>query len=67
MQSEKQLESRTVYDGKVVRLQVDRVMLPDGKETTREVVRHRGAVAISAVGDTCWNCRPASLRQARNP
>jgi len=51
MKSEKQLDSKTVYDGKVVRLQVDRVMLPDGKETTREVVRHRGAVAISAVGD----------------
>ncbi|MCE5314709.1 MAG: NUDIX hydrolase [Armatimonadota bacterium] len=42
---EETLESRLAFDGRLVKLRVDRVRLPDGKETTREVVVHRGAVA----------------------
>lgn len=40
------LERKSVFEGKVVRLYLDRVMLPDGKEAEREVVRHWGAVGI---------------------
>jgi ADP-ribose pyrophosphatase len=35
-----------VFSGRLVKLRVDRVRLPNGRETTREVVVHRGAVAV---------------------
>lgn len=44
--SEKQLDSQLIYDGKVIRLHVDTVELPNGDTTRREIVRHPGAVAI---------------------
>jgi ADP-ribose pyrophosphatase len=37
------------YRGRILNLRLDRVRLPDGRETTREVAEHRGAVAIVAV------------------
>jgi ADP-ribose pyrophosphatase len=40
------LESRTIFEGKVVRLYLDRVRLPNGLEVDREVVRHWGAVGM---------------------
>lgn len=43
---EETIESNEVFSGRLVKLRVDRVRLPDGRETTREVVVHRGAVAV---------------------
>lgn len=43
---EKTIHTKEVYDGKIVKLQVDDVILPDGKEAKREIVRHSGAVAV---------------------
>jgi len=43
------IDSRRVYEGKVVSLRVDRVALPSGGTALREVVEHPGAVAIVAV------------------
>jgi ADP-ribose pyrophosphatase len=43
------LGHRTVYDGKVLALHVDEVEEPGGVRATREVVRHRGSVAMLAV------------------
>jgi ADP-ribose pyrophosphatase len=40
------LASRTVYDGRVVRLDLDRVRFPDGSEGELEMIRHTGAAAI---------------------
>lgn len=37
---------KQVYSGRVVGLSVETIVLPDGRETTREVVRHSGAAAI---------------------
>jgi ADP-ribose pyrophosphatase len=45
------LSSRYVYNGHNIRLRVDDVLLPSGKETVREVVEHNGAVAIVAVDE----------------
>lgn len=44
--TERQLHSQLIYDGKVVHLYVDTVMLPNDSTTRREIVRHGGAVAI---------------------
>lgn len=43
---EQTIESTEVFSGRLVKLRVDKVRLPDGRETTREVVVHRGAVAV---------------------
>ncbi|EAX46606.1 NUDIX hydrolase [Thermosinus carboxydivorans Nor1] len=46
---EQLLKSTRVFTGKVIGLRVDTVRLPDGREATREVVEHPGAVAIVPV------------------
>lgn len=40
------LSSRRIFEGKVVSLRVDTVRTANGREATREVVEHRGAVAM---------------------
>jgi len=45
------LERKTIFEGKVVRLYLDQVRLPNGAEAEREVVLHRGAVAMVALDD----------------
>ena len=47
--AEKRISSETVFDGRLVRVRVDRVELPSGRIGTREVVEHPGAVAILPV------------------
>jgi ADP-ribose pyrophosphatase len=43
------ISSRRGFDGRIVHVRVDEVRLPSGRITTREVVEHRGSVAIVAV------------------
>lgn len=40
------LQSKTIYDGKVVKLRVDRVVEPGGVTAVREVVCHAGSVVV---------------------
>lgn len=46
---ERTLESRQIYEGRRVSLRVDRVVLPGGRETTREIASYPDCVAIVAV------------------
>jgi 8-oxo-dGTP pyrophosphatase MutT (NUDIX family) len=46
------LDARTVYDGRIVSLRIERYRYPDGEEVEREVVRHQGAVGVLAHDDT---------------
>jgi ADP-ribose pyrophosphatase len=46
---EKQISSRRVYDGRVIRLDVLDVELQNGQQSKREIIRHPGAVAIVAL------------------
>lgn len=43
---EHKLTAVTVYEGTMINLRRDTVTLPNGKQATREVVEHPGAVAI---------------------
>ncbi|TRM12633.1 NUDIX hydrolase [Lentibacillus cibarius] len=43
---EKTIRTEHIYDGKIVKLQVDDVRLPDGKTSKRELIRHAGAVGV---------------------
>lgn len=45
---EKCLESEVLYDGRILRLRRDKVMLSNGATALREVVEHPGAVGIIA-------------------
>ena len=49
MMEERTLESQQIYEGRIVGLRVDNVVLPGGRETTREVVAHPDCVAIVAI------------------
>lgn len=49
--TEHRVAGEEVYAGKLLRVQRDRVRLPDGKEAVREYIRHPGAVAIVALFD----------------
>ncbi|QKY69256.1 NUDIX hydrolase [Lentibacillus sp. CBA3610] len=43
---EKTIHTENIYNGNVVKLQVDDVSLPDGKTSKRELIKHTGAVGI---------------------
>ncbi|WP_096550764.1 NUDIX domain-containing protein [Ureibacillus thermosphaericus] len=43
---EKTIHSTEIFKGKVVSLKVDDVLLPNGKQSKREIIHHPGAVAI---------------------
>lgn len=58
------LASELAFSGRMIKLTVDEVLLPDGKHATREVVQHPGAVAILAVDD---RARVLLVRQFRYP
>ena len=49
MGRERVLSSQQIYQGRAVKLRVDKVVKPSGKETTREVVEHADCVAIVAL------------------
>ena len=51
MDSEGLLERKLIYDGKVVRLSVDRVRLPNGHDCELELIRHPGAAAVVPLDD----------------
>ncbi|MDQ3549263.1 MAG: NUDIX hydrolase [Chloroflexota bacterium] len=46
---EHRISSERVFNGKLVKVRVDSVRMPSGREATREVVEHPGAVAILPV------------------
>lgn len=47
--TEKQINGKTVYDGKIIKVSVDEVLLPDGRRAKRECVRHSGGAAVLLV------------------
>ncbi|MEP7155139.1 MAG: NUDIX hydrolase [Betaproteobacteria bacterium] len=49
--TEHMLSSERVLEGKLIRVQSDRVRLPDGSESGREYVLHPGAVIVAAFVD----------------
>ncbi len=60
----RRLATRRVYEGRVLRLDVDDVEEPGGVRAVREVVRHSGSVATLAVHD---DGRVVLVRQYRYP
>lgn len=48
---EKTVQTKSIYNGKIISLQVDDVELPDGNHSKRELVKHPGAVALIPITD----------------
>lgn len=47
MQPEEQIVSREIYDGRIIKVRVDDILLtPSGRQSVREVVEHAPAVVI---------------------
>lgn len=61
---EKTVDSTTYFDGQIIKLKVDTVVLPDGTRATRELVNHPGGVGVIAI-DTDENVY--MVRQYRKP
>jgi len=61
---EETLASAQVFDGRLLKVFSDKVRLPDGRESVREIIRHPGAVVVIAVLD---NGKLLFERQFRYP
>ena len=62
--TEKTLARQDIYAGRVVKLHVDTVSLPDGGTATREIVDHPGGVAIVALDEENRVCVVRQYRYA---
>jgi ADP-ribose pyrophosphatase len=49
MEHEKTTSSKYIFEGRAVKLRIDTVCMPDGRETTREIVEHADCIAVVAV------------------
>jgi len=47
--TEKTVATKEIFSGKIIKVQVDQVELPNGSIHTRELVKHPGAVGIIAI------------------
>ena len=48
---EKTVSKKNVYDGNIIEVDVLKVSQPDGREATREIVRHSGGAAVVPISD----------------
>lgn len=58
------LTSKEVFSGKLLNVFLDTVLLPNGKQATREFIKHPGAVAVVPV---CDDGKILLVRQFRYP
>lgn len=49
--TEKKISRKVIYEGKIINVYNDTVLLPNGKETHRELVEHHGGVCVAALTD----------------
>lgn len=61
---EKTINSKVVYEGRIITVHVDDVELPDGSRAKREIVEHSGGVCVAALTD---NDEILFVRQFRYP
>ena len=61
---EKTIASQPIYDGRIIKVKVDEVLLPNGNTAKREIVNHQGAVAVLPLTD---DGKMVVVRQFRKP
>ena len=62
--TEKTLSSEYKYNGRIINTRVDTVLLPDGRQSKREIIEHSGGVGVIAVTE---EGKIALVRQYRHP
>lgn len=62
--TENTLERNVLFEGRIVNLCKDKILLPNGKEAPREYVEHRGGVAVLAIDEAGY---VPLVRQYRYP
>ena len=62
--TEKTLSSEKIFDGRILHIRRDTVLLPNGHQSTREVVDHPGGVCVLAIDS---QGRALLVRQFRYP
>ena len=63
-ESEPTLESKVIYQGRIINVRVDKVRLPNGRLTTREIAEHGNSVCVVPVDD---QGNVVLVRQYRKP
>ena len=58
------VDSKVVFEGRILTLRVDTVRLPNGRETTREIAEHSDSVCIVPIDD---DGNVVLVRQFRKP
>ena len=51
MKQEKTLSSKMIFNGRAVNLRVDTIQMPDGRQTTREIIEHGACIAVVAIDE----------------
>jgi ADP-ribose pyrophosphatase len=79
---ERVISSSMPFSGKLLNMRVDEVLLPSGRRSLREIVEHRGAVAIVAIwgkkvllekqyrhaaGKVMWEIPAGTLEEGEDP
>lgn len=49
--TEKTIKENEIFNGRIIRVHVDDIELPNGKNATREIVEHPGGVCVAALQD----------------
>lgn len=62
--TEKQINSKYIFKGRVINLRQDNALLPDGQTANREVIEHPGGVGVIALTE---NSEILMVRQYRYP
>ena len=62
--TEKTVATREIYNGRIIRVKEDTVLLPNGKTEGRELVMHNGGVAVVAMDE---DKNILMVRQYRKP
>ena len=47
--TEKTLSSEPIFSGQIIKLRVDTIEMPDGSETTREIIEHAECIAVVTI------------------
>lgn len=57
------ISSKDIYDGFILHVKEDKIMLPDGREVKRELIRHIGAVCVIPVDEDRLEAAKRELRE----
>ena len=49
--TEKTLDTQVIFEGRIIKVRLDKVLLPNGVKADREIVEHPGGVAIVALDE----------------